>query len=84
MDIQNFRLPRAMGEGNWSSIPGLEPHEKALNEIGYTGKLNGEHETLQGYLDKYFQGDVQYNVEMLSMNGFEFTDVYLVTKVTNN
>lgn len=81
MDIQTFRLPRAMGKGHWSSIPGLEPHEKALNEIGYTGKLNGESITIQGYLDKYFSGDIQYNATVISTNMFEYTDLYFIVRV---
>lgn len=81
MDIQNYTVNRAMGQGKWSNVPGLAEHEQALNEIGYTGKLNNIPMTVNDYLQQHFTGNTRFKAVMTKSNSMEFTDTFLVTKV---
>ena len=82
--IETFRIARALGKSsNWQQLRVVKIHVDALNEIGYSGTLNGVKLSLQEYFDTYIATNKEhYRVETLVSNPSESTDTLLVVKVT--
>lgn len=83
MQIENFRVPLAMGKGDWKIIPEINDTKNTeLNDIGYTGRVSGKKMTFQEYFDIEFRHNIKFKVELLNANNMEFTSEYLITRVT--
>lgn len=82
--IDNFTIRRAMGKSqDWKQLDIKKKHVEALNEIGYSGKLNKKRATIQDYFKKHIDGNgLKHNITSLKSNTMEFTDTLLVTRVT--
>jgi hypothetical protein len=82
MEIDNFRIPLAMGQGDWKVIPEInDTKNEELNSIGYSGAVYGKKMSLQDYFDAEFRHDVKFKVELLRFNSGEYTSEYLITRV---
>jgi len=83
MKIINTIINCGMGtSGDWLSVPGIsDTHAEALNQIGYTGKLNGVKTSLGEYLESISTEHRNYSITRTGGNSMEFTDRYQVTTV---
>lgn len=76
IDIKKYRINCGMGSsGDWSLVFG-DKECKDLNEIGYTGKLNGVKTSLFDYIRSLTTNSVKYDLERIGGNSAEFTDIY--------
>ncbi len=82
IEIETKTISLAMGEsGDWSRTGYFTEQEaKELNEIGYTGKLNGQKTNLHEYLASKSTDSCSYELNLLKMNSMEFTEKYILTK----
>lgn len=69
--------------GGWGEIFSDEVC-KDLNEIGYTGKLNGIKTSLYDYIEKFNTDNVKYELNRVGGNSAEFTDIYELIVVKNS
>lgn len=83
MDIVKHMISCGMGQSNdWASIFD-DVTCKNLNEIGYTGKLNGVKMSLFDYINTLGTEKTHYKLVRSGGNSFEFTDNYdlIVVKI---
>lgn len=82
--IDTFSIKRSMGESSdWSRLGLKKKVIKDLNTIGYTGKLKKKQTNLYEYFENHIDTNkVKHKIEMVKSNGMEFTDTWLVTRVT--
>ena len=81
--VSNHRISRSMGKSNeWKGIGFTEKQAEELNEIGYTGRLNGKKLSVSEYLQSLNTEKKRFEVETVASNGFEFTDTLQITIVT--
>lgn len=75
--IEKYRINCRMGKSSdWGLVFG-DKECKDLNEIGYSGKLNGVKTSLYDYISSLTTNSVKYDLEKVGwMFGPEFTDIY--------
>lgn len=72
-----------MGESpDWEKLGISEKDEKNLNEIGYTGKLNGARTTLSEYLNSISTDNIKFSIEKTKYDNGDFREEYNVIKNT--
>ena len=77
MKTKTYRINCALGSSrDW---PFSNAIQEELNQIGYSGTLNGKKTTLHEYLGQMSNSKVSYNLIRTGGNGFECTDEYLLT-----
>lgn len=82
MNITNHKIKCNSGQSNdWIDAGLTEDQVKDINEIGYTGKLNGKPMNMYVYLDSISTDIVKYSLTYLNGNNMDFTDNYMLTKV---
>lgn len=65
--------------GSSRDWPFSDTVREELNQIGYSGTLNGKKTTLHEYLGQMSNSRVSYSLTRTGGNGMEFTDEYLLT-----
>lgn len=85
MNIKKYYINCGMGiSSDWKNAGFSEDIINNLNEIGYTGKLNGKKISLYEYLNSLSTEKVNYSLNRINGNGSEFVDNYLLIIVESN
>lgn len=81
--VDTYRITTTSGITNWSKIDGItEEHEKALNEIGYTGKLGDKQMRVEDYFEQTVFGEyLSFICSKVASYSDTFIDVYNLTRV---
>jgi hypothetical protein len=84
MAIQTFKIETSMGKvrGIFGNPLGFltEKEKSSLDEIGYSGKLNGERISRVDYLNSLEKGE--FEVDQTKFDNGDFTEEFLIVRVT--
>lgn len=78
-----FYISTASGTtSQWNSC-GLGNHARNLNEIGNSGKLNGEKMSRQDYLNRFVNTNkLSFTLSQTKLDGGDFAEAFTLTKST--
>jgi hypothetical protein len=81
MKTSTYQISCAMGSSrDW---PFIQQICEELNQIGYSGTLNGKKTSYYDYFEKMSNEKINYHLTRTGGNGFDFTDEYMLV-VTEN
>lgn len=83
MEIDMFEIVLSMGKSDdWQKLGELNKENvEKLNEIGYCGKKQSGM-TQEEYLNSINSEKYMYKIKLISANNSEYTETYIVTRVT--
>lgn len=85
MKTQAFTVHTSAGHtGDWANIPVLVAHADNLNQVGYSGKFNGEKITYHQYFEKYVNTPrISFGIKQTKFDNGSFQEEYEVSMAIN-
>ena len=86
MKTQAFTVHTSAGHsGDWKNIPVLNQHTTNLNQVGYSGKFNGEKISYQQYFEKYVNTPrISFGIKQTKYDNGSCQEAYEVSMAVNN
>lgn len=84
MKTNIFHIETGCGQTQQWKEAGLnEQQSKDLNDIGYSGKLNGVRMTRQTYFDQQVNNDkLNYTIQQTKWDNGDFSEAFTLTRTT--